>query len=104
MPWSRSWAEFSASASRRASRPERLCACASCLLRLPEPRERPRTATAAATCAGRDRRRQDPIDGAQQCGEPQVDEIDPGDAEDKIAVGDDTFVQQIIEDIEQRRA
>ena len=43
------------------------------------------------------------IDGAQQSGQPEIDEIDARDAQHDIAVQHDAFVQQLVEQIEERR-
>jgi hypothetical protein len=48
-------------------------------------------------------RRYDPVDCAQETGEPEVDQIDAGEAENKIRIEDDALVEELVQHVEQRR-
>src|SRR5829696_8835081 len=47
--------------------------------------------------------RQDAVGGTEQRGQSDVDEIDVGQRENQVGIEHDTAVQQVVEDVEQRR-
>jgi hypothetical protein len=47
-------------------------------------------------------RRHDPVGGAEDRRQPEINEIDPGDAERDVAVEHHPFIQETVEQVEHR--